>query len=77
MQIIDLSKKFVEKSDTVSMKPEVESSVKQSELLKEVEKVSGEEAPAKPKKSAREGEYPRMEEIYVKLQQQNMCSTGS
>jgi len=71
MQIIDLSKKFVEKSDTVSMKPEVEPSVRRSERLKEVEKVSGEEVPAKPKKSARAAEYPRMEEIYVKLQQQN------
>ena len=71
MQIIDLSKKFVEKSDTVSMKPEVEPSVKLSERSKEVEKVSGGEVPAKPKKSARAAEYPRVEEIYVKLQQQN------
>lgn len=71
MQIIDLSKKFVEKIDTVSMKPEVEPSVKQSERSKEVEKVSGEEIPAKPKKSAGVAEYPKLEEVYVKLQQQN------
>lgn len=71
MQIINLSKKFVEKADTVSMKPEIVPCVKQSERSKEVEEVSEEEVPAKPKKSARVAEYPRLEEVYVKLQQQN------
>lgn len=71
MRIINLSKKFAEKSDAVSMKPEIVSSVKQSEQSKEVEKVSAEEVPAKPKKSARVAKYARLEEIYVKLQQQN------
>lgn len=74
MQIINLSKKFAEKSDAVSMKPEVTASVKLSERLKEVVKVSEEEIPAKPKKSARAAEHPRLEEIYVKLQQQNRAT---
>lgn len=71
MQISNLSKKFAEKADAVSMKPEIVPSVRQSERSKEVGKVSEEEIPAKPKKSARAAEYPRLEEVYVKLQQQN------
>ena len=71
MQIINLSKKFAEKADAVSMKAEIVPSVRQSERSKEVEKSSEEEVPAKPKKSVRAAEYPRLEEIYVKLQQQN------
>ena len=71
MQIINLSKKFAEKADAVSMKPEILLSIRQFERSKEVEKSSEEEIPAKPKKSVRAAEYPRLEEIYVKLQQQN------
>ena len=71
MQIIDLSKKFVEKADAVSAKLEIVPSVKQAGRSKEVVKVSEEEIPAKPEKSVRAAEYPRLETIYVKLQQQN------
>lgn len=71
MQIINLSKKFAEKADAVSMKPEIVPSVKQSERSKEVEKVSEQEIPAKPKESVRAAKYPRLEDVYVKLQQQN------
>lgn len=71
MQIINLSKKFAEKADVVPMKPEIVPSIRQSERSKEVEKSSEEEVPAKPKKSLRAAEYPRLEEIYEKLQQQN------
>lgn len=71
MQIIDLSKKFAEKADAVSVKPEIVPSVKQVKRSKEVVKVSEEEIPAKPKKSVRAAEYPRLEAVYVKLQQQN------
>lgn len=71
MQIINLSKKFAEKADAVSMKPEIVPSVRQSERSKEVEKVSEKEIPAKPKESVRAAKYPRLEDVYVKLQQQN------
>lgn len=71
MHIINLSKKFAEKADMVSVKPEIVPSVKQAERSKEVVKISEEEIPAKPKKSARAAEYPRLEKVYVKLQQQN------
>lgn len=40
-------------------------------MVKRSEKVSEEEVPAKPEKSARAAEYPRLKEVYVKLQQQN------
>ena len=50
MQIIDLSKKFVEKADAVSAKLEIVHSVKQAERSKEVVRVSEEEIPAKPEK---------------------------
>lgn len=71
MQIINLSTKFAEKADAVPMKPEMVPSIRQSKRSKEVEKSSEEEVPAKPKKSLRAAKYPRLEEIYVKLQQQN------
>lgn len=71
MRIINLSKKFVEKADDVPVKSWTVPSVRQSGCLKESEKVSEEEIPAKPKKSARVAKYPRLEEVYVKLQQHN------
>lgn len=71
IQVINLSKKFAEKANSVPLKLEMVSSVKQAERSKEVVKVLEEEISAKPKKSARAAEYPRLEEVYVKLQQQN------
>lgn len=40
MQIIDLPKKFAEKADAVSVKPEIVPSVEQAERSKEVARVS-------------------------------------
>ena len=45
-------------------------SVRQSDRQREAKEVL-EKIPTKPKKSARAAEYPRLKEIYVKLQQQN------
>nr|WP_288867532.1 MobA/MobL family protein [uncultured Blautia sp.] len=71
IQLINLTRKFDVKANETQGKLETVLSVKQSDRLKEVEEVPEEEIPAKPKKSARATEYPRLEEIYVKLQQQN------
>lgn len=71
MQVISLAEKFSVKADDVPVKSETVPTVRQLDSLKEAEEVPEEEIPAKPKKSARAAEYPRLEEIYVKLQQQN------
>lgn len=71
VQVINLSKKFVEKMEEESTKPEQIPSVRWSEQTEKVTEVVEEELPARPKKSARVEEYPRLEEIYLKLQQQN------
>lgn len=70
MQVINLAKKFNVKADETQVKLETVLSVRQLDRLKEAEEVL-EEIPDKPKKSARAAEYPRLEKIYVKLQQQN------
>lgn len=69
--IINLAKKVSVKADDIPVKSEIVSTVRRLDCLKETEEVPEEEIPAKPKKSARAAEYSRLEEIYVKLQQQN------
>lgn len=75
MQVISLAKNFVAKTEAAPTKSDIVPSVRQSDRLQETEKVPEEEIPDKPKKSARAAEYPRLEEIYVKLQQQNRAIT--
>jgi len=70
MQVINLVKKFDVKADESQVKLETLPSVRQSDRQREAKEVL-EKIPTKPKKSARAAEYPRLKEIYVKLQQQN------
>lgn len=75
MQAISLARKFATQTEEASTKSDIVPFVRQLDRLQEIEEVSEEEIPDKPKKSARAAEYPRLEEIYVKLQQQNRAIT--
>lgn len=71
VQVINLTKKFVEKMEEESTRLEQIPSVRWSEQTEKVTEVLEEEIPDRLKKSARVVEYPRLKEIYMKLQQQN------
>ncbi len=75
MQVISLAKKWAVKADGVPVKSETVPTVRRLDRIQETEKVPEKKIPDKPKKSARATEYPRLEEIYVKLQQQNRAIT--